>query len=305
MIKFRNLLSNIIKVKPQRSVIAYFHRLEENDYFKLKSKDLNITSEIESNKSELLKILKDFSEDLIYLDIHKSRRLEPRLFGLEKYIKVSEDTSKRWSIRSCQILFLCVFLGFLISILSPVFPSLTARYGIYASLAGLFLIILFVSALLLLLSSIHLNVYWYSRAIKYQGTSFTLNRFSNKTMPAIDLIDWDYYIERVCKIPIIFIKNSENILSYELRKMEREFDTSLELVYIPAFIVAYFAVFSSSKIGLINSTSLAVIGFGVVIAIFLAFCRYSSRKTKDFSANCLEQLLLLLRLAQNKLDSKN
>ncbi len=290
MIKFKNLLSNIIKVKTQRGMIAYLHRLEENDYFKLKSqsKDLNIILEIESDKSELLKIIKNFSEDLIYLDIHKNSLRKDSLDGLEKYIKVSEDASKAWSIRVCLILFLLLFvlLGFFM-IHPRVFPLLSDPF-----------IISFVFFLLFFLS-IYPIIYWSFRSTKYRATSFALNRLSNKIISANDCINWDYYTEIVCKIPRVFIKDAENILIYELRKMEREFDAGLEFIYIFAFIAA---VITSLLLTTVGFSTNSFIGFGVLIAIFLAFYRYFSRKSKDFRVNCLEQLLLLLRLAQNKLD---
>jgi hypothetical protein len=292
VIKFRNLLSNIIKVKPQRGIIAYLHRLEENDYFKLKSKDLNITSEIESNKLELLKILKDFSEDLIYLDIHKKRRLENSLFSLEEYIKVSENTMK--IIKNRLLMFSFFFLGCIFVFI--------LKHRSYVLPFFFFYIISCIIVLLFLLFFVYLSVYWLERFYNYRSISFALNRLSNKIISRNDYICWDDYIERMCEIPKNLIKDVDSILSYELREVEREFDASLELVYVVA-AVGGFVVFS--WIGKFYQATLALIGLGVLIAILSALYRYFTRKSKNFRINCLEQLLLLLRLVQNKLDSKN
>jgi hypothetical protein len=300
VIKIKNLLItiiNVINLKPQTDITEYLHRLEENNHFKLKSQlsDFNLTSEIESNKLELLEILKDFSEDLIYLDMHKNRRLEYRLFGLEEYIKASENILKIISNRLLQLFVLCIFSALITTLGFSIFIP---RHESYVLLFGPFLFYIFSLLLLFCICLfVCLYVYWLDRIFNYKSTSFTLNRLSRN-----DCIYWDVYIERICKIPKILIKDVDSILSYELKKVEREFDASLELVYVVAAVAGFITFLVSSRMGIINQATLALIGLGVLIAMISSLYRYLSRKSKNFRINCLEQLLLLLRLAQNKLE---
>jgi hypothetical protein len=286
VIKIKKILSNIIKLKPQADINVYLDRLEENDHFKLKSQlsDFKITSEIESNKSELLKILKDFSEDLIYLDIHKKRRLENSLFSLEEYIKVSENTIKTIKNQLIKLSFPFLFLSFIFIL----------NYRIYVLLFCLFCIIFLFLSFLLIAIFLCLSVYWLDRFYNYRDISFALNRLSNKIRSRNDDICWDDYIERICKIPTNLIKDVDSILSYELREIERKFDASLELIYVVAAIGFIVLPWISKTLALIG------LGVSIPILIFSALSRYYSRKSKNFRINCLEQLLLLLRLAQNK-----
>jgi hypothetical protein len=300
VVKAKNPLNKLLKVKHRGGIVIYLNRLEESNYFKLqaKSHDCNIVLEVESSKSELLNILKDFSEDLIYLDIHKIIDRKGRLFGLEEYIKVSSNTSRAWIYR--------ILLLFLVVLFAIVFLSRISPSGVYANLTGVFLILILLLFFILLPCYTYLCLYWVDRAGSYNNISFLLNRLSNKMKFDSNYVDWNKYIDKICEIPKVFIKDAENILIYEVKKMERELDTSLEFVYVFAAISAIYIFSTTPKVGLINSTTLAFIGgVGFLTAIFSALYRYSSRRSKDFKVDCLEQLLLLLRLAQNKLESKD
>jgi hypothetical protein len=134
VIKLKNLLS-IMKGKSQRGMISYPDHLEEDDCFKpqSQSKDLNVSSEAELSKSDLINILKYFSKDLIRLEILQNSAQKDKLRSLQEYIKVSLGISKAWTSELFKLLTFSILVAIAAAILYHIFPA-------YASLIEFLLI---------------------------------------------------------------------------------------------------------------------------------------------------------------------
>jgi hypothetical protein len=106
------------------------------------------------------------------------------------------------------------------------------------------------------------------------------------------------YVEKICEYPKDKIQDIEKNIGSELKKIEREFDSNLELAPIlAAIIVVAFTMNTDFK----NF----ILGIAGLSSLVIAFLRLLNRRNKNFQIDCLEQILLLLQLAQNKLDSKD
>jgi hypothetical protein len=305
MTKIKKLLSNLIRIKLQDNTIAYFRHLEEEDKFKPASTTINFSDS--TSESDLLEqIIKDFCEELFYIDIHKKGAVHRvnNSFGLEKpYIRSSNHAFEAWSKRTWWPLIPLLIIYWMIFL---IFRILCYNFlGIKSLLVYDYILIVIgaligVVWLLYLCLSTFLLGHWVTRRDNYQSVSFVLNKLS------IKITSCEHYLDRLNSISKKTIKDVEKKLSCELREKEREFDLRLETAYLWA-ILGFCIILAAFGISLkeIEGTLIATIGFGSFVALISFIIRIYIRKNRAFQIYCLEQILLLLQFAQNDLETRD
>jgi hypothetical protein len=260
--------------------------------------NLNIDSlKINSTELNILNILQNFVKEVFYQDLRKISHKNSSLKNTKKYIV--------FSAKICFSYFRKSFLPFFLVLGILIFFFVWLRFSSFGrdqlNSVWMSLLIVFVSSLalmLLVLSGVYLffSLFWLQRNMNYDRISLQLVKsVRNKIL-------LNSYIEKLCKYPKNNIQEIEKSIGYEIKEIQRELDSNLELApLISALVFSAFFIYSGWSLQAINSTLLGVAG---LLAVIGAFFRWLNRKNKKFQIDCLEQLVLLLQLAQDKLSSK-
>jgi hypothetical protein len=289
-------LNHRSKVQTQNRFASFLCFLGWRNPKKRKSKiyDFHIhISSLDSTELSILTILKEFIVEIIQNDLRNARYKNIFLIEIQKYIRFSNKKSnKAFNTALAYVLRFFVF-GSSMSLLALKFFPLSISKFKYFFILSLFmtLIILFIFSLRSFLL-VCVGFFWSNRSGSYNKVSSIFQRsVKNKVLLNI-------YVEKICEYPKDKIQDIEKNIGSELKKIEREFDSNLELAPIlAAIIVVAFTMNTDFK----NF----ILGIAGLSSLVIAFLRLLNRRNKNFQIDCLEQILLLLQLAQNKLDSKD
>jgi hypothetical protein len=143
----------------------------------------------------------------------------------------------------------------------------------------------------------YLFIYWKERYKNYDQISFALNKLYHQKFLFED------HIDQLSNYSKASIEEIENVITFELKSIERDMDSNLELAPILA-VVFFFMFFVSSKLKIedFNSALFGVAGF---LSLLVAFIKWLNRRNKKFKIDCFEQVLLLLQLAKSNLISED
>jgi hypothetical protein len=302
MLKLKTIIKNLTKTKLKNEVIANFLHLEVNEDFKEKFHK-NLDSQIVESDNEKAKILfeiEKFIQEIIYFDLYKTNQNRKRKFFIyytDLCFKAAEAKFGFTKLRIQKIV-----LGVLILTFSIVFPIIATLIHIPVILPILFVLMVLIWTILLFAFPVLFSscCHWFNRGINYETLSSTLDQLSKK------IYLFDDYAKRLCEYSKESLEETEYTLGFIIKSLERDIDSRLEfaLICAAALVMILFAS-SGWSVQALNLGLSSIGGIAGLIAVIATFLRWLNRRNKKFQIDCFEQVVLLLQLAKNKLDTKD